>query len=73
MIADLEDLEKLDASDIHPRRINAKESVDKTKKMMNSLSQWQIVQQNSQEETTNSETQSEAGTDRERRFQQRTS
>ena len=25
MIADLEDLEKLDASEIHPRRINAKE------------------------------------------------
>ena len=38
LIADLEDLEKFDASEIHPRRINAKEMLI-TQKMMNSNSQ----------------------------------
>ena len=32
LIADLEDLEKLDASDIYLRRIKAKEVVDQTKR-----------------------------------------
>ena len=39
LIADLEDLEKLDASEIHPRRINAKEVWISQKKEMNSYSQ----------------------------------
>ena len=54
LIAVLEDLEKLHASEIYPRRIHAKE-VWITQKMMNSFSQWLTVQQNCQEETTNSE------------------
>ena len=55
MIADLEDLEKMNASDIYPRKNQRKGSIDKTKKMMNSYSQHQMVQQNSHGETTNSE------------------
>ena len=54
LIADLEDLENLDASDIYPRRIKAKRYWS-LKKMMNSYSQSQMVQQNCQEETTISE------------------
>ena len=53
LIADLEELEKMDASEIYPRRINAKEVYQRRKK--NSYSQLQMVQQNCQEETTNSE------------------
>ena len=44
----IEDLEKLDASEIHPRSINAKEVFDNTRKKMNSFSQWKMVQQNCQ-------------------------
>ena len=38
LTADLEDLEKLDASEIYPRRINAREVLI-IQKMMNSYSQ----------------------------------
>ena len=54
MIADLKDSEKLEASDIYPRRITAKE-VGSDQMMMNSYSHLQMVQQNCQEETTTSE------------------
>ena len=46
MIAEIEELEKLDASEISPRRLNAKEV------LITHMSQ--MVQQNYQEETTNS-------------------
>ena len=49
LIADIEELEKTDASDMYPRRINAKEMLIRQKKMMNSSSQLQKVQQNCQE------------------------
>ena len=55
LIADIEELEKLDGSEIYPRRLNAKGSPD------NVLQRWrilyflsQMVQQNYQQETTNS-------------------
>ena len=54
LIADLEDLEKLDASETHPRRINAKEVLI-TQKGDEFKSQWQMVQQNCQKEIKNSE------------------
>ena len=54
MVADLDDLEKLDASDIDPRRINAKEILIRLKDD-ESYSHLQMVQQNCREETTNSE------------------
>ena len=54
LIADLEDLEKLVASENYPRRINAKGALI-TRKWKNSYSQLQLVQHNCQEETTNSE------------------
>ena len=61
MVADLEELENMDASEVHPRRINAKEVFDDTKGRLYIYiyiyiySQWQMVQQDHQEETTNSE------------------
>ena len=45
MIADLEYLEKLDASEIYPGRVDAREVLIR-QKMMISYSQWQMVQQN---------------------------
>ena len=53
LIADIEDLGKLDASEIYSRRLNAKEVLI-TKKMETLYFLWQMVQQNYQEETTNS-------------------
>ena len=53
MIADIEELENMDASEIHPRRVNAK--VVSTKGENISNSQRQMVQHNCQEETTKSE------------------
>ena len=53
MIADLEELEMLDASDIYPLKIKAKEVLI-SQKMMNSFSRSQMEQQKCQEETTNS-------------------
>ena len=57
LIADLEDLEKLDASNIYPRRIKASRQRKclSARKVMNSFTQSQMEQQNCQEETTNSE------------------
>ena len=55
LIADLKDLEKLDASEVHPRRINAKRSIDATKERQITYSQKQTEQQNCQEGTTISE------------------
>ena len=55
LIADLEELEKMDASEIYPRRIKRERSIDITKKEMKSYSQKQMVQQNCLEETTISE------------------
>ena len=54
LIADLEDLEKMNASDIYPRRINAKEVLIRQKddEFIFTVAD---VQQNCQEETTNSE------------------
>ena len=52
LIVDLEDLEKLDASEIHLRR---KSTRKKHKKKMNSCSGYQMAQQHCQEATTNSE------------------
>ena len=48
LIADLEELEKFDASGIYPRRINAKEVFRSHKKEMSWYSQQQMVQQNCQ-------------------------
>ena len=39
LIADMEDLEELDASEIYPQRINAKEALI-SQKEMTSCSQW---------------------------------
>ena len=64
LTADLEYLEKLDASDFYPPRINAKEVLI-SQKMTNSYSQLQMVQQNCQEETTNSEYPLQSGNHRE--------
>ena len=54
LIAEMEELEKLDASEICPRRLNAKRSPDNPEKMENLYFLWQMVQQTYQEETTNS-------------------
>ena len=54
MIADLEESEMLDASDIYPLRIKAQEVLI-SQKMMNSFSRSQMEQQNCQEEIMNSE------------------
>ena len=53
--ADLEDLEKLDASEIYLRRINAKEVLVRQKRWWIHISNCRMVQQNRQEGTTNSE------------------
>ena len=46
LVADIEELEKLDASETHPVRLNAQEDL---------ISQmWQVVQQNYQDGNTNS-------------------
>ena len=55
MIAEIEELEKMDASEIYPRRINAKEVLISHKGEKIIFSQQQMVQQKCQEETTNSE------------------
>ena len=52
--ADLEDLEKLDASEIYLRRINAKEVLVRQKRWWIHISNCRMVQQNRQEGTTNS-------------------
>ena len=54
LVADIEELEKMDASEIYPRRINEKEILT-PQKGENSYSQLQMVQQNCWEETTKSE------------------
>ena len=54
LIADLEDLEKLDASEFYLRRTNTREVLISQKEMI-SYSQQQMVQKKRQEETTNSE------------------
>ena len=53
LTAETEELEKLDASETYPRRLNAK-VVLMTQKVKNFHFFWQMVQQNYQEETTNS-------------------
>ena len=53
LIADIEELGNMNASEIYPRRLNAKEVLI-TKKTENLYFLWQMVQQNYQEETTNS-------------------
>ena len=53
LIADIEDLGKLDESEIYSRRLNAKKVLITTK-MENLYFLWQMVQQNCKEETTNS-------------------
>ena len=55
LVADIEELEKMDASEIHPRRINAKELLTPQEERTFLCSQSQMLQQNCQEETTNSE------------------
>ena len=54
LIADIKELEKLDASEIYPRRLNAKEVVISQKDKEKLYFLWQMVQQNYQEGTTNS-------------------
>ena len=64
LIADLEDLEKLDASQICPRRINAKEDIPNCRWYSKTVRKRRRIPR----------TYSKAGTNREeRRFQQRTS
>ena len=53
LIADIEELEKLDASEIYPRKLSAKVLITQ-KKIKNLYFLWQMVQRNYQEETTNS-------------------
>ena len=53
LIAEIEELEELDASETYPRRLNAKE-VFITQKEGEFIFLWQMVQQNYQDETTNS-------------------
>ena len=55
LIADLEDLETLDAPDIYPRRIKAKEALISHKEDEFELPIAQMVLQTCEEETTNSE------------------
>ena len=55
MIADIEELAKMDSSEIYHRKISAKGSIDVIKREKNSFSQSQTVQQNCWEETMNSE------------------
>ena len=54
LIADSEELEKLDVSEIYPRRLNAEEVFLYPKKTENLHFLLQMVQQNYQEGTTNS-------------------
>ena len=60
LIAEIEELEKLDASEIFPRRLNARE-VLKTQKMENLYFLWQIVQQIVRKRLRIPRTHSEAG------------
>ena len=53
LIADIEELVMLDAPEIHPRRLNAREVLI-TQKTENLCFLWQMAQQNFQEKTTNS-------------------
>ena len=53
LIFEIEEMEKLDASETFPRRLNAKEVLI-TPKDGECVFLWQMVQQNCQEETTNS-------------------
>ena len=54
LIADLEELEKMDATEMYPGRVNAKEVLI-SQREKNSSSRKQMIQQNCQEEITNSE------------------
>ena len=57
LIADIEELEKLNASETYPRRLNAKEVLIYAKKKTDNLYfLWQMVQQTYQEVTTSSKT-----------------
>ena len=51
LTADIEELENLEASEVYPERLNAKE-VLLTHRNRNLYFLWQMVQQNCQEETT---------------------
>ena len=53
-MADLEDLKKLEASDINPRRINPKENLIR-QRADEFIFHLQMVQQNCQEDVENSE------------------
>ena len=55
LVADIEELENMEASEVHPRRINAKEVLTPQRSEHFSISQLQMEQQKCQEETTNSE------------------
>ena len=55
LIADLEELENVEASEKLSSTNQRKRIIDQTKKEMNSDSHLQMVQRNCQEETTNSE------------------
>ena len=46
LIAEIEEVEKLDASETYPRRLNAKEVMISQKKMKNLYFSWQMVQKN---------------------------
>ena len=54
LVDDIEELEKLDASEIYPRRQNAKESLITPQNMEKLYFLWQMVQQHYQEQTTTS-------------------
>ena len=54
LVADLEELETMDAWEIHVRKLNAGE-VTTTDRVKISYSQWQMEQQNCLEETLGSE------------------
>ena len=54
LTADVEEVEKLDASETYPRRLNAKEVQITPKRWRICIFLWQMVQQTYQEETSNS-------------------
>ena len=61
LVADIEELENMDASEMHPRRLNAKEVLTPQGVKIFIFQVAQMVQQNCQEETTNSENQLQSG------------
>ena len=64
LIADLEEVETIDASEIYPRRVNAKEVLISQKGDKFVFPMAEMVHQNCQEETRNPRTHSKAVTNR---------